>query len=241
MNSKDLTMYCICFEENFPRHEQYNQKNIMASSFNLSPSKRNELRKQGLLFDDEGKNISYLNYAFGDLTATYWIWKNAKEEFVGTTHYRRFWDESIMNTLDFNDKTIYISEPMTYFNCSAMTQYIECHGTLGIEILNNLFQDPTFPLKREIFESLNNVNFFSGCNAFFCHKILYNKVCELLFDILFPIFFQSVEKIGELDYFQRRLVAYLSERIITSIMINSKYYFGNINIVSIPFKMYNNE
>ena len=236
MINKELTMYCVCFGEDFPRHEQYNQKNIMANSFNLDPKKRVDLRKQGFIFDDEGRNISYLNYAFGDLTATYWIWKNAKEEFVGTNHYRRFWVEEEMQKIEFDDKTIYISAPERFFDVSTYQQYLDCHGPLGINILNNLFKDSSFPLKKEVFDGLHSINYMSGCNMFFCHKVVYNRICEILFGTLFPVFSQSIEQIGEMDYFQRRMVAYLSERIITAIMLDPKYYFGNVGVVSLPFR-----
>jgi hypothetical protein len=234
---KDLTMYCICFDQDVPRHTQYNQKNIMCNSVYLKRHEKDSLRRQGFIFDDEGKNISYLNYAFGDLTATYWIWKNAKEEFVGTNHYRRFWDEEEISNIKLNDKTLYISRPVIKFDVSALQQYLDCHGKLGLEFLYKLFDKLDYPLKREVFESLNNVNFFSGCNMFFGHKLVYNKVCELLFSILFPIFDESKEHIGELDEFQRRMVAYLSERILTSLYLNSRYYFGEIDIIDIKYNM----
>jgi hypothetical protein len=235
--NKELTMYCVCFGSDTPNHSQYNQKNIMCNAVNLKRAEKDSLRKEGFIFDDEGKNISYLNYAFGDLTATYWIWKNAKEEFVGTNHYRRFWDEEEISNIQINDKTIYISRPVTQFNVSAFQQYFECHGELGLNIIYKLFEKIDYPLKKEVFDSLHNVNFFSGCNMFFAHKIVYNKVCELLFNILFPIFDEAKEHIGELDEFQRRMVAYLSERILTSIYLNSKYYFGSIEIVDIKYNM----
>lgn len=43
-----------------------------------------------MINDAEGENISDKNNIFSELTGWYWIWKNAKHDFVGTSHYRRY-------------------------------------------------------------------------------------------------------------------------------------------------------
>lgn len=40
--------------------------------------------------DATGESISDRNSIYSELTGWYWIWKNTKHDFVGTSHYRRY-------------------------------------------------------------------------------------------------------------------------------------------------------
>lgn len=42
-----------------------------------------------MLTDDIGENISKKNKQYCEMTATYWVWKNADHEWLGIEHYRR--------------------------------------------------------------------------------------------------------------------------------------------------------
>ncbi|KAF0237432.1 MAG: exopolysaccharide biosynthesis [Prolixibacteraceae bacterium] len=43
-----------------------------------------------IINDAEGENISDRNNIYSELTGWYWVWKNAQHDFVGTSHYRRY-------------------------------------------------------------------------------------------------------------------------------------------------------
>ena len=40
--------------------------------------------------DDTGDNISDKNKNYSELTGIYWVWKNMKEDIIGSCHYRRY-------------------------------------------------------------------------------------------------------------------------------------------------------
>ena len=43
-----------------------------------------------MIGDDTGENISHKNLTYGEFTAMYWIWKNARSDYIGYCHYRRY-------------------------------------------------------------------------------------------------------------------------------------------------------
>jgi hypothetical protein len=56
---------------------------IMAGNAILSDNKT-------IAGDDTGENISVKNPYYSELTGIYWVWKNTRQNFIGTCHYRRF-------------------------------------------------------------------------------------------------------------------------------------------------------
>lgn len=226
-----LTTYCSCYGENYPKWQQhiFNQKNVMCGGSDLSKERKEQLRSQGYMFDDEGVNIGHLNKHFGDLTTTYWVWKNAPEEWVGLTQYRRFWIEPrVMEVMPLNDKTIYIPQPQIWQ--SVMDQYVQYHGRFGIDKLYEHANKITTKLTNDHVNSLNHIYTMHPYNMLFAHKALYDKVAEVLFEILFDVYEHSkeyIEEVTKTDEYQRRMPAFLAERLLSILYVNRKYYFGN--------------
>lgn len=245
----NLTSYCICYGENHPKWNQtaFNQKNIMAGASQLSEEKKLALHSQNFILDDEGDNISDLNHSFADLTGVYWMWKNAPEEWLAISHYRRFWIEDRVAELDLNPKTIYMAQPQIWpstqynfnmpneqifhlknekYNC-IWKHYVDAHGSYGVEKLFELSMREGSILKHDHVSMLNHAITMYPYNMFFAHRDLFNKVCEIHFDILLKIYDESKEYIKTLDDYQRRLIGFLGERLMTILFINKKYYFGD--------------
>jgi len=224
--AKDIAIYCVCFPKHEPRKTQIYQKNIMCNAATISNEYRALLEKKDFVFDDSGVNISALNGVFGDLTATYWVWKNSNYDVVGTSQYRRFWDDSI-GDLDFKENTIYVQDPRV-LDDTIRNQYIGSHGELGLKILDELALNNKIKLTPDMLQKTYSLRYLYSCNMFIAHKPLYDKFCEILFEIVFEIFNSYEDVIKKLDPYNRRLPAFVSERVLTALIVNKEHFFPDV-------------
>jgi len=232
---KNLAIYCVCFPGNEPlKHQQY-QHNIMCNAASISSEYRSELDKKGFVFDDTGDNISHLNWTLGDLTATYWIWKNSPYDFVGTSQYRRFWDDTV-GEIDFCENTLYVQKPVI-LGKTLKEQYVECHGGLGISVVEDLSADKKIPLTKDMLDKTFALDYLHSCNMFIAHKDVYNRFCEVLFDIIFAIYGTYENEIKKLDSYNRRMPAFMGERIVTSLIANKAHFFPDLKIVPVEWSL----
>jgi len=228
---KNIAIYCVCFPEHEPRKTQIYQKNIMCNAATISGEYRAALVKDGFVFDDDGDNISDMNWVFGDLTATYWIWKNSDYDIVGTSQYRRFWDDSLAHQV-FDKDTLYIQDPVI-FEQSLKEQYIGSHGDLGIKVLDELVASKKIGLSQAMLEKTYALRYLHSCNMFIAHKPTYDKFCEVLFEMVYEIYNSYTDLINELDSYNRRMPAFLAERLVTALIINKEYFFPELKMAQL--------
>lgn len=235
---KDLTLYCNCFPGHLNRDRQFNQKNLMCGSTNLSFEERSLLLSNGFCFDNDNDNISHLNHWLGDLTGLYWVWKNTNDEIVGTNQYRRFWDNDTINNIEFKDDTLYVSNPYNFGRVSAAEQFVMYHGTIGLDILNNAAMNGKISIKPEMIQTLTQVGCLSGCNMFFGSRKVFNKTCEILFEIIFELYEGTKYALPYIQVpNQHRLLAFLSERILNIIYLNKNHFYDKIDVVPIQMRL----
>lgn len=232
MNINNLVMYCLCHNENFPRHSQFQQKKLMCNAHKLEDFERSYLKQKQFLFDDDGDNISNLNWTFGDLTGTYYVWKNTNHEFVGHNQYRRFWNETTIFELEEN--TLYHSSAWEFGNLSCAGQYIQCHQQDALNALSALETIAKKRFNKEHVHTLYQINHINACNMFFGHKLVYDKFCEVLFEIMFDVYHEAEHFIRKIVGYNQRMIAFLAERVMTSLIHNHKYFFGNTKMVPVP-------
>ncbi len=174
------------------------------------------LKKERLgtdLFDNTGDNISDRNKQFCELTALYWIWKNAPEDIVGLSHYRRHFilpDDWISRMMS-NDIDVILPVPLYVYPSlegNFRARHVESNWDYMLGYMKNNYPDD-YPEASRFFKE---TSLYSPCNMLIARRQVLDDLCRWLF----PIIFDVASKGGELeDGYQNRYPGFISERLIT--------------------------
>ncbi len=164
------------------------------------------------LADNTGENISERNRQFCELTALYWIWKNARQDIVGLEHYRRhflFQDDWYQKMRDHNVDVI-LPTPL-YVTPNIAQNYKDRHIVSDWEFMMDYLRR-IYPKDYKKAVSFFATNLYSPCNMFVMKKDILDDLCMWLF----PILFICAEHGGEReDAYQNRYPGFLAERLMT--------------------------
>jgi hypothetical protein len=163
-------------------------------------------------FDDDGENISCMNRQFCELTALYWIWKNAQNDIVGIEHYRRRfllpdnWQKAFRGDVD-----VILPVPL-YVWPGIAGNYLARHATgpweTMMEVLKEM-DETCYGAAKDFFE---NTGCYSPCNMLIAKSDVFKELC----DWMFPVLFEVRSRCGDYeDAYQNRYFGFLSERLIT--------------------------
>jgi len=243
MTLDKLVLYTMCFQGNENRFTQFTQSNLMCGSHTFSSEYRDTLKEKSFLFDDTHDNISTMNKWMGDLTGLYWVWKNTNDEFVGVNQYRRKW--LIREDLKLSDNTLYVTSPLRFHKTikgevvdeTLYGQYRMCHTDIGIRILKDAVFQKRIDIPQHVLDLLDTQIDFYPFNMFFTHRDVFNKVCEVLFEILFELYNGTrylLPYVQPSD--QTRMLAFLSERLLSIMYTHHNYFFGTSEVVPVMWK-----
>ena len=177
----------------------------------------------GFLRDNTGDNIADRNASYCELTAMYWVWKNADDEFKGLAHYRRYFGkrpfssspldilsyDALKDMLEGSD--IVVARPAVYHVSAREQLLMECCTQDAFEKLEATMAE-LHPECKEAFRAFFGGNRASQYNMLFCRRELFDAYCAWLFPVLFRLE-DEVDLTGVSEY-QKRLYGFLSERLL---------------------------
>lgn len=193
-----------------PDYEKAIQVGAALTSRRLSPK---------ILTDCDGENISAKNRQYCELTALYWVWKNAAEDIVGLSHYRRHFvlPDQWQDIMVSNDIDVILPVP-TYVQPNIGENYKERHDPADWDFLMEYLKEK----RSDDYGTAGQV--FSGglylpCNMFIMHREILDHLCRWMFPILDAVVANGGEKE---DAYQNRYPGFISERLITLYFCRNK-------------------
>ena len=172
--------------------------------------------------DDTGIQISAKNKTYCELTGMYWIWKNIQCDNVGICHYRRYFVQDELLTIEYVEeclKTYDIIVPdsgMTMYE-NVYKHYENRHKIKDLNICDEVLLQK-YPKDYAAFKWSLERNFMSLGNMVITSKTLYDEYCSWLFDILFEV--EKRTNIENYDDYQKRVFGFLSERLFRTWLLN---------------------
>ena len=167
---------------------------------------------ENILVDNIGDNISEKNKQFCELTALYWIWKNAEEDYVGLVHYRRHFllPENWLQRVVENEVDVILPVPL-YVVPSLEDNYRSRHDEVDLDYLFSYIKQndaADYDSLRDFWQG----GLYSPCNMFIARKEVLSDLCDWLFPILEAVVAHGGEKE---DTYLNRYPGFLSERLIS--------------------------
>ncbi len=188
--------------------------------------------------DNTLDNISHKNPYYCELTATYWIWKNATADIVGLCHYRRFFNfkndeikvqkltdtfladygvnaDNIIRLLNEYDiilprkNKVKSNEPTLYDYYAR--EHIINDLDVTIDVLKSKHPEQAALIDKVLKE--NTQGYFA--NMIIAKRNIFNKYAQWLFDVLFAVEERIQPDVLTRDAYQQRVYGFLAERLMT--------------------------
>lgn len=172
--------------------------------------------------DAEGDNISERNRRYSEMTAFYWMWKNAKSDYLGICHYRRLWVDldKIVEKLRTTDVDAILPLP-TLAEHSVFDDYLLKHIPDVWRPMMDVLQQKS-PDYYEAAQSIFKGNIFYASNMCILRRDVLNDLCEWMF----PIVMEVEKRVGDLpDTYYNRYAGFCTERLITLYFLYNKQHW----------------
>lgn len=200
-------------------------------------------RMDGMLSELDGENIAQYNSRINECTGLYWIWKNTDSEYVGMSHYRRWFyncryvhDKSRLDAdrVDelLKDHDIILTDPFRFRWMISENCGIELGEDIN-QAANKVFYDLIRERQPDYLDAYCDVmdgHSMYICNLFVTRREILNAYCEWLFSFLLDAA-DKIDVTGCTDK-QKRIAGYFAEMMWTVWMREQKY-----KVCEQPFRM----
>ncbi len=174
------------------------------------------------LTDATGDNISSLNPYYCELTAQYWVWKNAKSDVVGFVHYRRFFYNKKYSSSAANILSLSQAESLLEnFDC-ILPEPLQLRRTVWEEFARYHNEEDLALAKRAAcpegsnyarqFECLMRSRSFAPWNMYIMKWDVFDAYMSWLFPALEYV--RKQVDISGYDSYNKRLLGFISERLL---------------------------
>lgn len=251
---KEVKEFGNCFIFDFNRNNEKENIKIYSvghTSFRLPPNSLYQYMYVGnygkeFAFansDSRGENIAVYNEAINETTALYWIWKNAKENYVGICHYRRYFAQSSLSNdastvlqeatakIILNDFDIILPNPVILppsLKIQLLNSVDEKSFEEGWKVITQLIKKKQ-PEYWEAFEYVFNGIIMYPCNMFVTKKEIIDTYCEWLFSFIID----AVEAIdiSKFDAYSKRIIGFFIERLFTVWLVKQHLKIKELPII----------
>jgi len=234
----DSTIYAVCIPGEKVRYTGRSRiVPIMGGSHALSKEKRESLRAEGYVFDDENAALSPFNNRWGELSCVHWMINNAKEPNLGNAQYRRNWLEPEAEW--YCPETLYVPEP-AQFSCTLEQQFYGGHSAFDAPaITRKLADEGKWIFTREEIDKIWAQSSFIGCNMARGPRQSYLRLMTMLFAGLAPIWRENKEHFLSIEGYDKRAIAFIAERLITGMVLCRDRILPGIKIATAPIGFIN--
>jgi hypothetical protein len=199
---------------------------VVVNAHTLSSTQRTALKSEGCELDDYVGGISRLNPFFCELTAIHWMLDaldSSALHYIGNAHYRRHWAEGDWS---LGRDELVVSEPFC-FPQGVESQFLSSHRNFPAAAITVSLAErgllPFSPLEmRELWRQpyLYGLLMARGPSAY------YKQFMQLLFECLWPIWNEHKDEIVGMDSYNRRMIAFIAERMMTGLVLQRDKFFS---------------
>ncbi len=228
-----MTIYVIAhkmFDYDLPKGYQ---PLLVGAGFNAN--------QRGYQVDNTGENISSQNKEFNELTGLYWMWKNTSDEYIGLSHYRRYFsphsfgrriggrnamylwlllvgktrpaaEKELQGMLSQHEWVVAYPEDDAKGKETLKEQYVRGHYEVDLKHTREAIEK-LYPEYLSAFDrTMDGPAVMAPYNMFYTRRQQMDRYCQWLFDILFEV--QKHTDMTNYDTYQRRLYGFLAERLL---------------------------